>query len=216
MCPLLLLLLTQMALAAEPVVAMGDGLVAAPPDAQTAAPSTSSWVAALADCLEERATGRFQVVDRVAPGETVRSARDRVDSVRELTPKVVVLGLGARELGASKPDSKSFKRDLGRLVREIRTVDTPAEVFVVGMIAPTLHQADAGDPEEQTRLDELADAWNDALVAFAKAEGVRHVDLWSSWPRDGGERASLTTGAWELSDQGHARVAAAVCDALVE
>lgn len=211
---LLLTLIAGLALAADPVVAMGDGLVVAPPDTKTAANSTGSWVAALADCLEETAPERFRVVDRVAPGETVRSARERVAAVVELAPAVVVVGLGARELGAAKPDAGRFRKDLDRLVRDLKA--TPStEVLLVGMVAPTLHQADAGSPEDQAALDALADEWNAALSEVARADGVRQVDLWSSWPKKGGERAALTTGAWELSDQGHARVAAAVCEALV-
>ena len=211
---LLLTLIAGMALAADPVVAMGDGLVVAPPDAKTAANSTGSWVASLGDCLQEASSEQFRVVDRVAPGETVRSARDKVAAVVELSPAVVVVGLGARELGSAKPDSSKFRKELGKLVRDLRATETPSQVLLVGMVAPTLHQADAGDPEAQEKLDALADEWNASLGDVAKQEGVRHVDLWASWPRKGGERAALTTGAWELSDQGHARVAAAVCDAL--
>lgn len=216
----LFVLLASLAFAADPgaataVVAMGDGLVVAPPSARTAAPSTGSWVAALADCLEESAAGRYRVVDRVAPGETARSARERITDVISLSPAVVVLGLGARELGEPKVDPGKLGREVERLVRELRTGEAPAKVVLVGMVAPTLHQADAGGPEDQRRLDDLTGAWSDALRDVAKGEGIRLVDLWSSWPKEDPERARLTTGAWELSDQGHARVAAAVCDVLV-
>ena len=210
----LLTLIASLALAAEPVVAIGDGLVVAPPQKQTADASTGSWVAALADCLQETQQGRFRVVDRVSPGETAKSARERVEDVVELDPEVVVVGLGARELGAARPDANRFRKDLMRLVRDLRSVDEPAEIVLVGMVSPTLHQDDAGGKPEQTVFDDLADSWNKTLGELARGEGIRHVNLWKSWPREGDERAALTSGAWELSDQGHARVAAAVCEAL--
>lgn len=212
---LLSTLIASLALAADPVVAIGDGLVVAPSQVQTADASTGSWVAALADCLEEAESGRFRVVDRVQSGETARSARDRVSDLRDLKPSVVLVGLGARELGATRPDANRFRKDLMRLLRDLRGFDEPAEVVLVGMVAPTLHQADVGGDPEQSVMDDLADTWNATLGDFAKGEGIRVVDLWKSWPRDGEDRAALTTGAWELSDQGHVRVAAAVCEVLL-
>ena len=201
----------------EPVVAIGDGLVVAPPEAATTAPSTGSWVAALGDCLEERAAGRFQVVDRVAPGETARTARERVGEVRELGPSVVVVGLGARELGAEKPDAGRFRKEMTRLVRELVSAESTPRVLLVGMIPPTLDQAEAAEKGQQGRLDELAVRWNGALAELAASEAqVEHVDLWSDWPRAADLRAGLTALAWELSDPGHARVAAAVCDAVID
>ncbi|MEQ1501497.1 MAG: hypothetical protein ABMB14_04660, partial [Myxococcota bacterium] len=47
------------------------------------------------------------------------------------------------------------------------------------------------------------------------ADGVSHVNLLADWPKDGEARAALTVHGWALSDQGHARVAAAVCDAVL-
>jgi lysophospholipase L1-like esterase len=58
--------------------------------------------------------------------------------------------------------------------------------------------------------------WNKALGAVAEsADDVAVVDLWTDWPRAAAERGALTLNGWHLSDQGHARVAAAVCDALI-
>jgi lysophospholipase L1-like esterase len=186
-------------------------LVVAPPDAATAAPSTSSWVAALGDCLEERAAGQFHVVDRVAPGETVRSARDRIADVRDMKPSVVVVGLGARELGADKPDGNRFRKELTKLTQQLRSAESSPTVVLVGMVAPTV----VDDPKIQLDIDKLATAWNLSLEEMAAGdEHIRHVDLWASWPKDGAQRTALTVDAWELSDQGHARVAAAVCESV--
>ena len=84
------------------------------------------------------------------------------------------------------------------------------------MVSPTLAQVDDAKKDAQAKIDELTSAWNTALSEFAgSAEGVRHIDLWADWPRERPERAGLTVDGWHLSDQGHARVGAAVCDAVM-
>ena len=68
---------------------------------------------------------------------------------------------------------------------------------------------------DQVALDQRAESWNAAIAAAAAQPGVAHVDLWKDWPRSGPERAALTADGQRLTDQGHARVAAAVCDAVL-
>ncbi len=197
------------------MVALGDGLVVSPASAAGPGPSTGSWVAVLADCLEERSPAQYRVVDRVQSGETVRTALKKVDAIRALEPSVVVVGLGARELGQPKPDAAKFKRDLGRLVRDLRLDGGPAEVLLVGMVPPVLETE--ASTEDQQSMDEQASTWNASLGELAAEDtSIRHVDLWAGWPRKGNERTELTEEVWTLSDQGHARVATTICDALLE
>ncbi len=188
---------------ALPVVAMGDGLVAGA--SPSAAPG--GWVAVLQDCLEERAPGRFSVVDR-ANGGPVRETFERGDAVRELDPTVVVVTFGAHALdGVSAP---SLEKDVGKLIRALRSGDAPPRVVLVG-VAPAVASVAA----DQAKLDEQIAAWNAVLTTAASKDGVRRVDLLTDWPADPAARAGLASGAWALSDQGHARVAAAVCDAVL-
>jgi lysophospholipase L1-like esterase len=88
-------------------------------------------------------------------------------------------------------------------------------VILVGMVPPTLSQAGPDDTERQAALDARTEAWNAEVAKLARRlPGVRHLDVWTDWPRDGA-RATHTDKGWHLSEQGHARVAAAVCDAVV-
>jgi hypothetical protein len=202
---------------AQPVVAMGDGLVAAAPKSASAPPGTvpGGWVAVLQDCLEERAPGRFSVVDRAAPGETVVSASRRLTGIRELQPLAVVISLGAEELADENATAASFKKDVAKLVKELRVGDAPPIVVLVGIVPPTLAQV-SGPHGDQAKIDVRTAEWNAQLAALATDDpGVRVVDLWGDWPKDDGARGALTTAGWVLSDQGHARVAAAICDTVL-
>jgi len=192
------------------IVAIGDGLVAGPPTS-AAKPVAGGWVPSLADCLEERAPGRFALVDRAAPGETAATARERLAAVKKLAPAMVVMSLGAQELADPDTTSEALRTDLQQLAAEVG--DT--QVLLVGLVAPTLTQTAYADVNRQRRADERTTEFNAAVADLAKAsDRLVHVDLWRDWPRDAA-RADLTQKGWSLSEQGHARVAAAVCDAVV-
>ena len=200
------LLASSWARAPSPVLALGDGLVAGEPEASASASTVpGGWVAILGDCLEERSPGTWTVVDRTTPGDTARTALEQVDEVRQLEPAVVVVGVGARELAAPERDLVAFRDDLSQLLGSIRSGGGP-QVLLVGIVAPRV--------DAQAALDASTDVWNAALAASATVAGVQHVDVWSTWPRAGPERAALTDGA-HLSDLGHVQVGTAVCDALV-
>lgn len=200
---------------ADAVVAIGDGLVAGPSeDAAAASPTLpGGWVAVLGDCLEERKPARYSVVNRARAGETVRSARKRLGGIMELQPRLVVVGLGAQEFGRDrKPDA--FRTGLSSLVATVREGPTPPAVVLVGMVPPTLAQVEQG--ERQQAEDERTQRWNAVLVDIAaEHSGVHALDLWGDWPQEGAARGALTAQGWNLTDQGHARVAAAVCDWVV-
>lgn len=238
------LLVIQNALAEpQPVVAMGDGVVAGSPHRAPLAPAMSSdgsaqsvapaaegdaavpggWVTVLADCLQERAPERFAVVDRATPGDTVGAAQARLAGVRELAPAWVILTLGAQELADERVDAKKLGKELDALVDELREKGEggeparPPNVLLVGMVPPTLAQADpSAEPEKQASIDGRTAGWNKVLASIAApGQGVTHLDLWSDWPREGEPRAALTANGWSLSDQGHAKIAASVCDAVL-
>jgi hypothetical protein len=214
---------------AEPaaVLALGDGLVAAPPAAPAVAPAEAAagsavpggWVPVLADCLEERAPQRFTVVDRVAGGETLASARAKLAGARELAPGFVVVALGARELAGEAVDPTALRSELDAFLADLRPKGGKKpgpSVLLLSAVPPTLSQVAGSDPAQQDKVDGKAAAWNKVLGDVARAgEGIVHVDLLADWPKDTTGRAALTVGGWSLSDQGHARVAAAVCDAML-
>ena len=210
------------ALAQSTVVALGDGLVAGPPASGVHAADTvpGGWVAVLADCLEERAPRAWTVIDRAVDGETARSALERAPSVRELDPDVIVIGVGAREVGDPSVEPATFRADMETLVGELRR-GKDRGVLIVGLVPPMLAQVPPGSPAlasliDQTAADRRTEQWNATLADVArKTVGVSHVDLLADWPRDERARGALTDAAWRLTDQGHARVAAAVCDAIV-
>lgn len=204
----------------QPVVALGDGLVAGPPAKATAVEPAlpGGWVPALADCLEERSPQRFTVVDRAVGGETVATVRGRLAGVRELQPAWVVVTLGAQEIADPAADLKRFRQDLRAVVDELtaRSRKSRTGVLLVGLVPPTLGQVEGADPATQDGVDGRTAEWNRAFVELAASvDNVVHVDLWTEWPRDASARAALTVNGWSLSDQGHARVAAAVCDAVI-
>jgi lysophospholipase L1-like esterase len=183
------------------------------------------WVPVLADCLEERAPQRFSVVDRAVSAETLVTARKRVSAVRELAPGFVVVTLGAQEItaGPAEPgDLKQLRGELDDLVGELlgkgRKAARPT-VLLLSMVPANLAQA-GGPPDEieaqQREVDLRISSWNEALAQVAKgSDSVAHVNLLADWPQEAEARARLTEGGWTLSDQGHARVAAAVCDAIL-
>lgn len=198
------------------------------------------WVTVLADCLEERAPQRFAVVDRGAPGDTVSAAKARIAGIRELGPAWVVVTLGSQELADEKVDPKRLGRELDALVDELRQkgAGSPPNVLLVGVVPPTLSQEEPHDidlaatapaaegaaappvvvdpAKKQSAADARAVGWNKVLASIAApGQGVVHLDLWSDWPKDGEQRSSLTANGWSLSDQGHAKVAASVCDAVL-
>jgi hypothetical protein len=202
------------------VLAVGDGLVAAPAAEGSAASSVpGGWVPVLADCLQERAPQRFAVVDRVAAGETLASARQKLAGAKDVTPGYVVVALGARELAGETVDTKSLRQELDGFLADLRKHGDGKHrptVLLLSAVPPSLSQVAGSDPALQARLDERATAWNQVLADEARTgDGVVHVDLLADWPKDPTARAALTTSGWSLSDQGHARVAAAVCDAML-
>ncbi|MCO4746995.1 MAG: SGNH/GDSL hydrolase family protein [Proteobacteria bacterium] len=190
------------------VVAVGDGLVVgAIPEGATSA-SAGGWVAGLGDCLNEGAPGRFSVVDRVRSGETAVSATEVVDATRSMKPQLVVIGVGAQEAVAGA-DVDAFSAQLRGLIDGLKDSGRrKPNLLVVGVVPPVVGDA-------QQAVDDNAARWNTAIASTAESAGVRHVDLWSDWPRAAAERAPLTADGWRLTDQGHARVAAAVCDAVL-
>jgi lysophospholipase L1-like esterase len=233
-----LLLVVENALAdPQAVVALGDGVVAGAParsEAEAAVPG--GWVTVLADCLQERAPQRFSVVDRGRPGETVAGAKERIAGVRELAPAWVVLTLGAPELGDEHVDAKKLGKELDAVVDELRAKAgpeaRPPNVLLVGTVPPTLSQvapaesapkdgapkegAPKDDGAKQTAVDARAAGWNKVLASLAApGQGIVHLDLWSDWPKADEPRAALTVNGWSLSDQGHAKIAASVCDAVL-
>ncbi|HHO50336.1 MAG TPA: SGNH/GDSL hydrolase family protein [Deltaproteobacteria bacterium] len=238
-----LLCTTWLAAAAPlPVVAVGDGPVVAPLN-NTAPDQTvpGGWVTVLADCLEERQPARFTVVDRVVLGETTATFKERLEPVRELRPSWVVVALGARELAQEGSQPAAIRAELETIVTQLRakTRKIRPEVLLIGPVSPALEPGEGRPGEgrpgegrpgegrpgegkegdegsEQASLDARIGAYNAQLTELAASiEGVTFVDLWSGWPREPSRRSGLTVGGWTLSDQGHARVAAAVCDAVL-
>lgn len=177
------------ALAADPtpVVAMGDAWVA--PDALP-----GGWVAVLADCLEERAKGRYSVVDRATAGQDPQAARSRLGPILDLAPGLVLVGVSA-PASVDNDAARAFEDALGALGRDI--TGRGSVTLLVGVVEP------AGG-----RYNEVVER------VAGQVPGVVHVDLAKDWPRDDAQRDALAIKTW-LTDQGHARVGAAACDAVL-
>lgn len=199
------LIVSTIAFAQATVVALGDGLTG-----EVRSAASSGWVTVLADCLEERAPRAWTVVDRASDGQTIAATLAKAASVDEIGPRVVVVGLNSREMAGPDVEIARRQEEIGGLVRALRHGRTPPNVLLVGPL-PLV----PGPPpaEEAVQLQARATEWNQALSAFAAGlEGVRHVDLQAEWPQDA---SALVTAEARLTDQGHARVAAAVCDAVL-
>lgn len=189
-------LFVQIALAEpDPVVAIGDGFVAPPAPAMGSATGAAKaapamgWVAVLADCLEERAAGRFAVVDRAITGETPTAAQARVSSVLELDPKLVLVGIAS----PTAEQAAAWRAEIQGLIGSL----SPQ---VPGVLLVAVGRTD-GDPAYAAILTDVT----------GSVPGVVHVELGD--PATGEPTPLLSAGA--LTDQGHARVGAAVCDAVV-
>ena len=180
------------AAASEPIVVMGDAFVAPRESAGfgegAATRPSARWTAVAADCLEERARGRWSLVDRTVPGETVEGAAARVDAFLSTKPKIVVVALS----GAGKPER------LAELVAGIQAAG--AELWLVGPVGAAVGQA--VDP-----AFELA-------VTAPLGPRVHRVDVLADWPAGAVDRAALSDRVGALTDAGHARLGAAVCRAL--
>ncbi len=180
------------------VVAIGDGLAPPTPTEQAdhATPNRDGgWVAVVADCLEERAAGKFRVIDRVEPPGSPSALLEKSRSLIEIKPQVVLVGLGAPPTGSVEV----FRRDLTTLTDWWRA--QASATYLIGVV----------DPREGATVPVAFDA---ALKDVARTPGVVHVDLLSDWPTTA-DRAALVTPTGHLSAQGQARVGAAACDAIL-
>ncbi len=179
---------TAIAFAApRPIVAVGEGLIADPPAAEARVEQVASvgWVAVLADCLEERRPGAFVVVDRSAGGERPVALAHSAPVVRELAPALVVVGFGAEPTA-----------EITALLDTLRREDGPA-VMLVGPLPPSI------------RREAVLALWTAAPL------GAILVDPSVGWPTAPEERARLADADDRLSDPGHARIGAQVCDAVL-
>lgn len=208
----------NLAFAAGPVVAVGNGVVAAPPpEIEVGEVAGGAWVSVVGDCLEEARPGAWPVVDRSKHGSTASLVLAEVPAIRALTPSAVLIGVGAQEMrDASARDA--FVATLRRTVGALRADGGPI-VVIVGVVSPTLEQLAWGEPVEprQLALDTSTTEWNASIAKLAGAdEGVAFVDLWTAWPRDGRTRRRLTRAGWGLTDPAHARVGAQICEELLK
>lgn len=182
------------AAASAPIVVMGDAFVAPREPAGfgegAATRVTAGWTAVAADCLEERARGKWSLVDRTVPGETVDTAAARVDALLESKPRIVILALA----GSGKPER------LTELVAVV--VAAGAELWLIGPVG-------AG-------VGLVVDPAFEAAVVASLGPKVRRVDVMADWPVSPAERALLSDRVDALTDAGHARLGAAVCRALSE
>ncbi len=207
------ILLSVAAASPTPLVALGDALLAPDSPAPERAPG---WVSVLADCLSERSPGSFEVLDRTTRGMTAASAREAVPAARALGPELVVVGLGAQELSRAEGAGGAFRQAVGELLGVLREEPAAPVVMLVGLVPPSVAQLPAVAPSTRAVLDERAVAWNGVLFDLAaEEEAVHHVDLLADWPVAVEGRHRLTRGGLHLSDRGHARVAAQVCDAVL-
>ena len=151
------------------------------------------------------------------PERSAAALAQRVGQVRELGAAWVILTLGARELADPAAEAPAIRADVEGLVAELRKGrKARPEVLLVGLVPPSLDQAEGSNPEEQQAIDARTEAWNRSLGELASGnDAVTLVDPWADWPRDPATRGALTVGGFSLSDQGQARVAAAVCDVLL-
>lgn len=216
---MLALIFITIAHSVQPVVAAGNGLVAAPPPelVKPASEVASTWISVLGDCLEDGRPGAFSVVDRSDEGTTTSRVNKDVGSIRELEPAAVVLGLGALEM-SSDEEPAAFRRRLTEVVSSLRAGNGPL-VLLVGIVGPTLSQLEWSAEEDvaarQGAIDQRARSWNEALERVAASDdGVWRVDL--AWPSDSSSRKRLTRGGWALTDRAHARVGAVICEELLK
>lgn len=167
------------------------------------APVPGGWVPAFADCLEERAPQRFTVVDRASLGATISQLREHMAEIKALSARWIVVTLGP------EGETKGVRNDLEALVGDLGV----EHVVLVGQVPVP---SEDPEPSAQPTPDERAAKWNKLLGDVASRHPIAvHVDLWAGWPKDTAGRAALSTPSGQLSDQGLARVAAAVCDAVL-
>lgn len=198
------------ALANTPIVTVGTDLVAGAP-VRTESP-VNAWVPVVADCLDEGRLKRVSVVDRSHGGLTAASLVKDVEALRALDPSAVVIGVGAHEVAG---DAAVFHDQVADVVRLLRAEGGP-QVYLVGLVAPTLAQVAGKDDRPQPALDESIAPFNEALAKVAAADdGVWRVDLWAAWPKEPTERARMTEGAYALTDLAHARVGAVICEQIL-
>lgn len=191
---MLLSLLASAAFAWSTVVAVGEGRPADPaaPAEEVTEALPGGWVDVLADCLEERQPRRWSVVDRAA-GDPDRE-------IANLRPTVVVLGLGGRDLVVAAGDERSLRPRIERRIAALRAGRGGPGLLLVGPVRVESSRVRREDLDRM--MAELA----------ARYEGVYHLDPVKEGPLGG---PSTLTPEGALTWQGHARVAAAVCDAIL-
>lgn len=198
------------AFANTPIVTVGTDLVAGAPTRTSKA--ENAWVPVLADCLEEGRLKRVSVVDRSRGELTAASLKADVGALRDLDPAAIVIGIGAHETDL---DPTVFQDQVAEVVQLLRRDDGP-QVYLVGLVAPTLAQVPGAEAADQQTRDAAVEPMNAALEQVAAADdGVWRVDLWAAWPREAAERAAMTDGGFALTDRAHARVGAVICEQIL-
>lgn len=200
---MLLPFLTSVAFAWTTVVAVAEGDPSDPTVEEEHGARTApvalpgGWVPVLADCLEERQPRRWSVVDRAA----ARAESSDID-LSSLRPAVVVLGLGGPELAVPPIEASVLRARIERRISRLLEQESAPGLLLVGPV-----RVEGASPEAREELDRtLADI-------AARHEGVYHLDPVLAGPL--GEGPPTRTAEGNLTWQGHARVAAAVCDAIL-
>jgi hypothetical protein len=139
------------------------------------------------------------VVNRLAPD--ISPIDIDVAEIASLGPGLIVITFGASEVDEDG-DMKQFKREVSTLIKSMQEPRNP-RVLLIGLVPPTMS------------MDDQTANWNTALADVARESGVEHINLLAGWPTDDEDRSALTDQGARLSDQGHARVAAAVCDVVL-
>jgi len=200
-----LLALSSWALAGPaPLVAVGDGFVGA--DEAT----VGRWSTVLADCLQEGAPGRWTVLDRTKANAKPDALLAQAEEVQALEPAYVVISLGPASFSEDPLDVGALREQVSGLVKALQGPSLP-RVLLIGVRPSSLREAalSTAAVDATARFDAM-------LHDLAETSpDVHHLPLASAWPTDAAERAALVTEQGSLTSQGHARLAAAACDAVL-
>ena len=180
------LFLTALAWGQQTVVAVGEREASA-----SNATLPGGWVRVLADCLEERKPSEYEVVDRRVVGETLTSLKERAADIAKLEPSWVVVSLGAL------PERTEAQWS------ELLTALIPTQSGGL-VVLP------AAAPDRAKLAGQLRQI-------VAARERLIVLDPYGAWPTSPDDRRALINESdQQLTDQGYAKVASSMCDALLE
>lgn len=143
------------------IVALGDSLTFG-----LGVPQEDNYPSQLEMKLKEKGYPAT-VINMGITGDTTADILARIESIKELHPDVVILGIGANDMLRGLPNTDT-KKHIEDIIRDIKTYSPKVQILLLQMQA-TPHKGLAYKEEFDQIYPDIADEFSIPLVPFMKA-----------------------------------------------